>query len=81
MINAWTKAFHAYYRLNFSERKYLYPKKDGETKRRTWDLLECIKKFDGNIADPVKANLMMFIDLWASPKITDTVLSSKTSFL
>lgn len=63
MVNAWTKLFHAYFRLTEGD-IYFYQKAtvEGKEIQKTWDLSKCIKHYK-SLSKPVAANLEMFIGL------------------
>lgn len=67
MVIAWTRLFHAYFYHTIGDRYYYkvknstrYQRVEGD--RKAWDLRTCIAKY-GNLSEPVKANLELFIRL------------------
>lgn len=66
MIIAWTKLFHAYFNKTIGD-KYYYKKKNGrfdtvDGERKAWELKTCIDEY-GELKEPIKANLELFIRL------------------
>ena len=75
MVIAWTKLFHAFFNASIGE-KYFYKRKNGRymivnNERKAWELSECIKQYSkyqecrqqSGLAEPVKMNLKLFIEL------------------